>query len=551
MTKRIFHSICLVALVVLVASLILITGITYQYYSQLQKNQLRTETALVSQAVEADGLSYLQNLQGSDCRITWISADGDVLFDSSKGTEPLENHLQREEIRQALETGYGESTRFSDTLLEQSVYAAQRLPDGTVLRLSFRQQTVLNLIISLAKPLVGMVLVALMLAMWLARRLAQIVVQPLNELNLDAPGPNTYKELAPILERMDAQRMQLQGSSRELKRKQREFDTVAAQMAEGMVLMNDRLHVLTMNPAAARIMTMIRPMTGINFLDLNEAAPLKSILDQALAGVRGGCTVQLQSGVYQATASPVRSGGQVTGVVLLMVDITEKQQLEQQRREFTANVSHELKTPLHAISGYAELLKSGMVAQQDVGGFSHRIYLESQRMIRLVEDILKLSRLDEGGGNYTLEPVDLAAVIGATLPELDSVARNREITLTYQGEPALVSGVPHLLTAIVTNLATNAIKYNHPGGKVDISVSNTPEGAVLTVADTGIGIPQSHRERIFERFYRVDKSHSKAVGGTGLGLSIVKHAAQIHNATVELESQENEGTTIHIRFPKI
>ena len=551
MTKRIFHSICLVALVVLVASLILITGITYQYYSQLQKNQLRTETALVSQAVEAGGLSYLQNLQGSDCRITWISADGDVLFDSSKGTEPLENHLQREEIRQALETGYGESTRFSDTLLEQSVYAAQRLPDGTVLRLSFRQQTVLNLIISLAKPLVGMVLVALMLAMWLARRLAQIVVQPLNELNLDAPGPNTYKELAPILERMDAQRMQLQGSSRELKRKQREFDTVAAQMAEGMVLMNDRLHVLTMNPAAARIMTMIRPMTGINFLDLNEAAPLKSILDQALAGVRGGCTVQLQSGVYQATASPVRSGGQVTGVVLLMVDITEKQQLEQQRREFTANVSHELKTPLHAISGYAELLKSGMVAQQDVGGFSHRIYLESQRMIRLVEDILKLSRLDEGGGNYTLEPVDLAAVIGATLPELDSVARNREITLTYQGEPALVSGVPHLLTAIVTNLATNAIKYNHPGGKVDISVSNTPEGAVLTVADTGIGIPQSHRERIFERFYRVDKSHSKAVGGTGLGLSIVKHAAQIHNATVELESQENEGTTIHIRFPKI
>ena len=551
MTKRIFHSICLVALVVLVASLILITGITYQYYSQLQQNQLRTETALVSQAVEVGGLSYLQNLQGSDCRITWISANGDVLFDSSKGTEPLENHLQREEIRQALETGYGESTRFSDTLLEQSVYAAQRLPDGTVLRLSFRQQTVLNLIISLAKPLVGMVLVALMLAMWLARRLARMVVRPLNELDLDAPSPNTYKELAPILERMDAQRMQLQGSSRELKRKQREFDTVAAQMAEGMVLMNDRLHVLTMNPAAARIMTMIRPMAGINFLDLYEAAPLKSILDQALTGVRGGCMVKLSSGVYQATASPVRSGGQVTGVVLLMVDITEKQQLEQQRREFTSNVSHELKTPLHAISGYAELLKSGMVAQQDVGGFSDRIYLESQRMIRLVEDILKLSRLDEGGGNYTLEPVDLAAVIAATLPELESVSRNREITLTYQGEAAMVSGVPHLLTAIVTNLATNAIKYNRPGGKVDITVANTPEGAVLTVADTGIGIPQSHRERIFERFYRVDKSHSKAVGGTGLGLSIVKHAAQIHNAAVELESQENEGTTIRIRFPKI
>ena len=551
MTKRIFHSICLVALVVLVASLILITGITYQYYSQLQKNQLRTETALVSQAVEAGGLSYLQNLQGSDCRITWISADGDVLFDSSKGTEPLENHLQREEIRQALETGYGESTRFSDTLLEQSVYAAQRLPDGTVLRLSFRQQTVLNLIISLAKPLVGMVLVALMLALWLARRLAQIVVQPLNELNLDAPGPNTYKELAPILERMDAQRMQLQGHTRELKRKQREFDAVAAQMAEGMVLMNERCHVLAMNPAAARIMRIIRPMVGINFLDLHEADTLKSALEQAQNGTRGSCIAQLKSGAYQATATPVRSGGQVSGVVLLMVDITEKQQLEQQRREFTANVSHELKTPLHAISGYAELLKSGMVAPGDVGGFSERIYLESQRMIRLVEDILKLSRLDEGGSNYTLEPVDLCSIAATALPELESVAQKQDVTLTCHGEPAMVSGVPHLLTAIVTNLVSNAIKYNRPQGTVEISVKNSDRGAVLTVTDTGIGIPESHQEQIFQRFYRVDKSHSKAVGGTGLGLSIVKHAAQIHNATVELDSRENEGTTIKISFPKL
>ena len=551
MTKRIFRSICLVALVVLVASLILIMGITYTHYSKLQQNQLRTETSLVSQAVEVGGLSYLQNLKGSDCRITWINADGEVLFDSSKGTEPMENHLQREEIRQALETGYGESTRFSDTLLEQSVYAAQRLPDGTVLRLSFRQQTVFNLIFSLAKPMVGVVLVALMLAMWLARRLASLVVRPLNELNLDDPNHNTYKELEPILERMDAQRMQLQGRTRELKRKQREFDAVAAQMAEGMVLMNERCHVLTMNPAAARIMSMVRPMVGINFLDLKEAPPLKATLDQALRDQRGNSLVQLKSGIYQATASPVRSGGQVTGVVLLMVDVTEKQQLEQQRREFTANVSHELKTPLHAISGYAELLKSGMVAQQDVGGFSDRIYLESQRMIRLVEDILKLSHLDEGSRNYTLEPVDLSSIVAATMPELNSVATRRSVTLSYQGEPAMVSGVPHLLTAIATNLISNAIKYNRAEGKVMITVENTPEGAVLTVADTGIGIPEDHRERIFQRFYRVDKSHSKAVGGTGLGLSIVKHAAQIHGAAVELESQENEGTTIRIRFPKI
>ena len=536
---------------VLVATLSLIMGLTYRYYSQLQQKQLRTETALVSQAVEVGGLSYLQNLQGSDCRITWISADGEVLFDSSKGSEAMENHLQREEIRQALETGYGESTRFSDTLLEQSVYAAQRLSDGTVLRLSFRQQTVFNLIFSLARSMALVILVALALALWLARRLASLVVRPLNELNLDDPNHHTYKELEPILERMDAQRIQLQGRTRELKRKQREFDAVAAQMAEGMVLMNERCHVLTMNPAAARIMSMVRPMVGINFLDLNEAGPLKATLDQALSDQRGSALVQLKSGIYQATASPVRSGGQVTGVVLLMVDVTEKQQLEQQRREFTANVSHELKTPLHAISGYAELLKSGMVAQQDVGGFSDRIYLESQRMIRLVEDILKLSHLDEGSRNYTLEPVDLSSIVAATMPELDSVATRRSVTLSYQGEPAMVSGVPHLLTAIATNLISNAIKYNRAEGKVMITVENTPEGAVLTVADTGIGIPEDHRERIFQRFYRVDKSHSKAVGGTGLGLSIVKHAAQIHGAAVELESQENEGTTIRIRFPKI
>ena len=551
MTKRIFHSICLVALVVLVASLVLVMGITYRYYSQLQKNQLRTETALVSQAVEVGGLDYLQNLTGNDCRITWISEQGEVLFDSSKGTEPMENHLQREEIMEALETGYGESVRFSDTLLEQSVYAAQRLGDGTVLRLSFHQQTVVNLVFTLAKPMVGVMLVALMLAMWLARRLASLVVRPLNELNLDDPDTNTYKELEPILQRMDAQRLQLQGNTRELKRKQREFDAVAYQMAEGMVLMNDRYHVLTMNPAAARMLSMIRPMVGINFLDLNHVHPLKGVLEEALQGQHSRCIATIADGVFQATASPIRSGGQVTGVALLMFDVTEKQQLEQQRREFTSNVSHELKTPLHAISGYAELLKSGMVAQQDVGGFSDRIYRESQRMIRLVEDILKLSRLDEGGRNYSFEPVDLRAVAEAVVRELESTAQKGNVTMEFRGESALVNGVPHLLSAIVANLSTNAIKYNRPGGRVEVTVEDTPQGAVLTVADTGIGIPEEHRERIFERFYRVDKSHSKAVGGTGLGLSIVKHGAQIHDAEVTLDSRENEGTTIKIRFPKI
>ena len=550
MTKRIFYSICLVALTVLVASLSLTIGITYTHYSQLQQNQLRTETALVSQAVEVGGIDYLQNLQGSGCRVTWISADGEVLFDSSKGSEPMENHLQREEILMALETGYGESTRFSDTLMEQSVYAAQRLSDGTVVRLSFGQKTIVTLLVTLANPLLAVAAVALALALILARRLTRMVVRPLNELDLDDPNAKTYEELSPILERIDAQRAQLQGRTRELKYKQREFNAVAEQMAEGMVLMNEHYHVLTMNPAAARILGMVRPMVGINFLDLLHAKPLESLLEQGLAGNHGKCVASLAEGVYEVTASPIRSGGIVTGLALVIFDITEKQQLELQRREFTANVSHELKTPLHAISGYAELLKSGLVAPADVGGFSQRIYLESQRMIGLVEDILKLSRLDEGAGNYAPEPVDLTATARAALPELEAMAQKRDVVLDFRGGPALLSGDPQLLTAIVVNLTTNAIKYNRPGGRVTVSVEDTPEAVVLTVADTGIGIPEEHRDRIFERFYRVDKSHSKAVGGTGLGLSIVKHAALIHKADIRLESRENEGTTITVRFPR-
>ena len=551
MTKRIFQSICLVALAVFLASMSLIMGALYTYFSQTQHTQLRNQTALAAQAVAHEGLDYLQELDLGDCRVTWIDTDGTVIYDSVTSSGSMENHLEREEIREALASGRGESTRYSSTLMEQTVYAAQRLPDGTVLRLSIAQHSVLTLLIAMSRSICLVILVAVVLSLWLAHRLSRFIVQPLNQLNLDDPLSNVeYDELRPLLNRIDTQQLQLKGQETQLKRKQREFDTITTHMNEGLVLMNETCNVLTMNPAAARIMGLVRPYVGVNFLTLNHADVLEALLNTALDGTHAEDIVTLPLGDYQINASPVKSGGKVSGVVLLMFDITQKRRAEAQRREFTANVSHELKTPLHSISGCAELLKSGMVRPEDVTGFSEKIYTEAQRMVHLVDDILKLSRLDEGAGSMNREQTDLYQLAQDAVQELQSAAQRAGITLTLTGESCPLEGFPQLLSGIVTNLCTNAIKYNHPGGKAEVSLKNGPDAITLTVTDTGIGIPPEHQERIFERFYRVDKSHSKAVGGTGLGLSIVKHAVLIHNAKIDLRSMEGLGTTITVRFPR-
>lgn len=551
MTKRIFRSICLVALAVFLSTLTIIMGALYSYFSQLQKSQLKNQTLLAAQAVAHEGMDYLSELHIEDCRVTWIGADGSVLYDNRTDSTTMENHLEREEVRLALESGYGESSRYSDTLMEQTVYAAKLLPDGTVLRLSMAQYTVVTLILRMGDFILLVVLVAVVLALLLARRLSQAIVQPLNQLNLDDPMSNAeYEELKPLLNRIHSQQLQLRGQAAELQRKQREFDAVTRNLSEGLVLMNDSCNVLTMNPAAARIMGLVRPYVGINFLMLEHADSLQPLLNTALEGVHAEDTIKLPLGEYQVDASPVKSADQVSGVVLLMFDITTKKRLELQRREFTANVSHELKTPLHAISGHAELLKSGMVRPEDVQSFSEKIYNETQRMVRLVEDILKLSRLDEGAHDMTKEPVDLYHMAEDTLRRLAPVAENSQVSLNLTGEPCILMGYHQGLSGIVTNLCTNAIKYNRPGGKVDVCVRSTGHEVVLTVADTGIGIEPEHRDRIFERFYRVDKSRSKAVGGTGLGLSIVKHAALIHGATIDLDSTVGVGTVINVHFPK-
>ncbi|MBQ8622371.1 MAG: PAS domain-containing sensor histidine kinase [Oscillospiraceae bacterium] len=553
MTKRIFRSIFAVALTVLLATLTFILGAVNSHFTIVQFDQLRTETALASHAVSNEGLSYFDKLDSTmDCRITWISADGTVLYDNRSDTGAMVNHLEREEVRAALTEGYGESIRYSDTLMERYIYAAQRLPDGTVLRLSTSQSSVLNLTLGMSGSIVLVIIVTIILSFWLARRLSQSVVKPLNELALDDPLSNTeYEEISPLLRRLDSQQKQLRAQSAELKKKQKEFNTVTRSLSEGLVLMSSNGTILSINPAAAKLLEVTQNCLGADFAVANRNEAIAALVEQALTGQKGEQTVSLSAGQYLAAASPVRSEGSVFGVVLLLFDVTQKQQAERLRREFTANVSHELKTPLHVISGYAELMKSGIVPQADMSAFSEKIYSEAQRMIRLVEDTLRLSRLDEGDVDMQWASMDLYESTRLTVQELAAPAELAGVCLTLEGGSAVIKGIPQLVSAIGFNLTDNAIKYSHPGGKVTVRVENRETDVLLTVSDTGIGIPEDQQERIFERFYRVDKSHSKEVGGTGLGLSIVKHAALILGAQIKLDSAVGKGTTVTVSFPKV
>lgn len=552
MTKRIFRSIILAALTVLMAALALILGALYTHFTNVQMAQLREETALAAHAVANEGLRYFEKLDGGlECRITWIAADGGVLYDSRSDSGTMENHLQREEVIRALDTGYGQSSRYSDTLLERYIYAAERLPDGTVLRLSISQSSVLNLVLGMSQFIAVVLAVALVLSSILAGRLSRSIVKPLNELDLDDPLSNReYGEILPLLRRMDAQQRQLRAQSVELRQKQKEFNTVTRSLSEGLVLLNSSGTILSINPAAARLLETTPNCLGADFAVANRNRDIAALVEQALSGQKEEQTVSLSAGKYLAAASPVKSENTVFGVVLLLFDVTQKHQAEQLRREFTANVSHELKTPLHAISGYAELMKSGMVPPEDMRAFSKKIYTETQRLVQLVEDTLRLSRLDEGAADMQWSSVDLYDTARSTLQALSAAAELSGVALGLEGGSAVINGIPQLVSGVVFNLTDNAIKYNKKGGSVTVRVEDRETEALLTVADTGIGIPEEHRERIFERFYRVDKSHSKEVGGTGLGLSIVKHAALIHNAKVTLDSALGRGTTVTVCFPK-
>ena len=551
MTKRIFRSVCIVAVVVLFASLALVMGVLYDYFSGSQENQLKTQTDLAAQGIEHEGSSYFNGLDSEELRITWIDKNGKVLFDNKTDASSMENHLEREEVRQAVENGYGKSSRYSETLTEKSLYSAKKLSDGSVLRLSVSQYSVLTLFLGMLRPVLIIALLAVVLALLLAYRLSKNIGTPLNKLNLDSPLSNkVYEELSPLLKRMDAQQRQLKHQSEELKRKREEFETATENMSEGLIILNEKGVILSINRAAAKMLGLSEDSVGKDIFSEKTSVNLKEPTQIALSGKNKEEVFALRDGNCQLLANPVSTDGKVTGAALLVLDVTEKERAEQMRREFTANVSHELKTPLQTISGYAELLANGMVADKDKTAFSEKIYAEAQRMIRLIEDIIKLSNLDEGAAELTRETVDLYATAENTVRSLLPAAKKANVTLSLNGENAEIYGIPQLLTAVVYNLCDNAIKYNKDGGTVFVSVKNNAENIVLSVRDTGIGIPKEQQERIFERFYRVDKSHSKEVGGTGLGLSIVKHAAKLHDAKITLESEVGKGTGITVIFPK-
>ena len=551
MKNSIFKSICLAATGVFLASLLLIMSILYTYFSDIQLETLKKQTELVSVAVQDQGISFLKKIDNKDFRITLIESDGDVLYDTVSPADSMENHLGREEIREALAKGYGESTRYSSTLLERQIYTAKLLPDGTVIRLSETHYSVLSLILMMTQPIAIVAVIAAVLSLILASRLSEKIIKPLNELNIDKPElKDSYEELKPLIERINSQQRQLKSQSAELRRKQEEFNAATYNMNEGIVLLNETGTILSINHSASKILSASKYCIGKDILLVNRSIEIQNLLNKAQSGEHADVMMNINGLEYQINASPVVSDDSISGIALIIFDITEKEKAEQMRREFSANVSHELKTPLHSISGYAELMKNGLVKENDIVSFSSRIYSEAQRMIVLVDDIIKLSRLDEGTYDMELEETDLFAVAHETVDILKPAADAKNLTVTLNGGSSKIYGFPQLLNGLVYNLCDNAIKYNRQNGSVDITVIQDNNKTILTVSDNGIGIPKERQERIFERFYRVDKSHSKEVGGTGLGLSIVKHAARLHDAEIKLESVPDGGTTISVIFPE-
>lgn len=552
MTRRIFRSICLVAISVFAASVALFLLVLYDYFGGVQQRQLQMQTELAAHAVANEGIAYFDGLNSEQYRITWIDADGAIIYDNWSDSTQMENHLEREEIKEALLTGTGESSRYSTTLLERALYSAQRLPDGSVIRLAVSQHTLLMLFLGMMQPLCIIIVIAGALSLALASRLAKKIVEPLNALDLENPLSNDgYDEISPLLHRIDSQQRQIKWQSEELALKQKEFETVTENMTEGIILLNIKGEVIGINRSAKRLFGADASCIGRHILTVNRSPQIVELFSGAEAGRRTEKMLDIASGRYQLILSPVRNDAALSGAVLLVIDVTEKAKAEQMRREFTANVSHELKTPLHTIAGSAELLANNMVKEDDKMAFYARIQSETQRMIHLVEDIIRLSHLDEGASDLKREPVDIFALAAKTVESLLPEADQARVDISLTGSEAIIEGIPQLLQSIIYNLCDNAIKYNRAGGSVAVSVKTQKEdGTVqLSVADTGIGIPSQYQERIFERFYRVDKSRSKELGGTGLGLAIVKHAARLHNAKIELKSVENAGTTITIIFP--
>lgn len=591
MTKRIFFSSLLAAAAALLLSILLVAGVMYGHLERAQRAELSAAADQIGAGVALGGPDYLSALPASDTRVTWIAADGTVLFDSAADAATLENHADREEVREALLSQAGESERYSATLAETTFYHAQRLPDGTVLRTARTQRSVLLLLLDMAPALLAVLAATAAVAGVLSARAARRIVEPVNAIDLNRPETGAvYAELTPLLRRLQAQQREIAAQVAAVQHGEETLRAITEHMNEGFVALDAEGRVVTVNESAARLLHADRAgACGQKLIALHRGEALLRAAAEALAGRPARATLEADgrtvaiyadpvfrgaaaegaaaaAGTAPATAgtaaAPVTAGTasgnpaataaaprQLTGAVLFFVDETERAQAEQLRREFSANVSHELRTPLTSISGYAELIAAGLAAPEDVSGFAARIQAEAARLLALIEDVMNLSRLDEGAVTEAREDVELRALAGEVASRFDAAAAARDVQITVNGCDAHVNGVRRVLDEMLSNLIDNAVKYNVAGGSVAVSVQDAPDGARLTVSDTGIGIPAEHRDKVFERFYRVDKSHSKQTGGTGLGLSIVKHGAALHGATVELESEEGRGTSVTLRFP--
>ncbi|MBQ4600646.1 MAG: two-component sensor histidine kinase [Oscillospiraceae bacterium] len=544
MTKRIFRSIVIVATLVLFVCFGVTLGVLYSHYSDLQWQQLGNELTIAQNGLEQYGEDYLDTLSKGSFRFTWIEKSGTVLHDTQTSYETMDNHADREEIKEAFAYGTGESQRYSNTLTTKMLYKAVKLQDGSVLRISAAQDSVLALLLEVLFPLVLIYVIAIAVSLMLARRMANRIVNPLNDLDLDNPlSCNTYDEISPLLHRIEKQNKQISAQVAQLKEKTDQFEQTTSSMSEGLVLLDSEGKILSINPAAARLFETSKACVGLDFLVVDRSQAMSGGVKQALAKQHCDFHITKHGSEYQIGISPIVSGNRLLGAVVLAFDVTEQVNAQRNRQEFTANVSHELKTPLQSILNSAQLLQSGLVKPEDVQKFTGYICSEAERLLQLINDIIRLSQLDESV-EFPQESVNLYAVTSQVLQTLLPAADSRNITVELLGEHTVITGVRQLAYELIYNLCDNAIRYNKDGGKVTVTVGKDS----ITVKDTGIGIPKEHQARIFERFYRVDKSHSRETGGTGLGLSIVKHAAQQLGAIIELESEPNIGTTVIVKF---
>ena len=546
MTKKIFRSILVVATAVLLISLSVVTLVLYDHFENFTTAQLKSELSLAVKGVELSGKDYLENLSDDNFRITWVDENGEVLFDSKADAISMYNHIDREEISEAIDSGYGESARYSETLTQKMLYSAYRLTDGTVLRVATSVDSVFTLLLNALVPMIIIFACAVIISVLVARRMAKGIVKPLNKLDLEHPTENdTYEELSPILYKISKQHKEIGKQVKLLRQKTDEFEQIISSMNEGLILLDVHGMVLSMNQAAKRIFSVTDSKTNCDFLTIDRSIEMSKAVNDALNGKHSEFRAQKNGNEYQFDISRIESGGKTLGAVILGFDITDKAFAERNRQEFTANVSHELKTPLQSIIGSTELLENGLVKPEDTARFIGNIKNEATRLVSLINDIIRLSQLDENNAPLA-EEFDVADVAKEVADTLSSVAVKKNVTLEIKGECCMISGVRRYIYEIIYNLCDNAIRYNVDGGKVTVDIRKENGRTVICVDDTGIGIAPEHHARIFERFYRVDKSHSKETGGTGLGLSIVKHAVQYHGGKIEFQSEVGKGTKIRV-----